>query len=241
MMQRELLKSAGANTYFKLDPRTKLLLMIMINATIFGGSAVHIMLTMAAIPLFLLLASKKTKPALYCALAYTIAALSHEFLIPVTHGILNIFVVMLSGMLYRIMPGIIMEYYLVTTTTVSEFVASMERMHVSQKIIIPISVMFRFFPTIGEEARAINDAMRMRRVSFGSGSFFKNPMAMLEYRLVPLLMSTVKIGEELSAAALTRGLGSPVKRTNICKIGFGIQDIVLSTAAVAAFIGFLLH
>lgn len=36
---------------------------------------------------------------------------------------------------------------------------------------------------------------------------------MLEYRLVPLMVSVVKIGDELSAAALTRGLGAPVKRT----------------------------
>lgn len=238
-MQSEILQSAGANIYFKLDPRTKLLLMLIINVTIFGGSAVYIMLVMAAIPLFLLLTSKKAKSALYCTLAYIAAAFFNELLIPATHGVLNIFVVMISGMLYRMMPGFIMGYYLVTTTTVSEFVASMERMHVPQKIIIPMSVMFRFFPTIGEEARAISDAMRMRGVSFGSGGFFKNPMSMIEYRIVPLLMSTVKIGEELSAASLTRGLGNPVKRTNICKIGFGVQDVILSIVAILAFIGFI--
>ena len=32
---------------------------------------------------------------------------------------------------------------------------------------------------------------------------------MVEYRLVPLMVSVVKIGDELSAAALTRGLGAP--------------------------------
>ena len=37
----------------------------------------------------------------------------------------------------------------------------------------------------------------------------KNPFLMLEYRLVPLMVSVVKIGDELSAAALTRGLGAP--------------------------------
>ena len=34
----------------------------------------------------------------------------------------------------------------------------------------------------------------------------------------------MKIGQELSAASLTRGLGGPTKRTNICKIGFGFWD-----------------
>lgn len=240
MMQGKILQGVGANTYFKLDPRTKLLLMIVINVAIFGGSIMYVMLIMAAIPLFLLFMSKKTKSALYCALVYIIAVLSKEFFVSITYGTINVFIVMVSGMLYRMMPGFIMGYYLVTTTKVSEFVASMERMYIPQKIIIPMSVMFRFFPTIGEEAHSINDAMRMRGVGFGIGNFLKAPITMIEYRMIPLLMSTVKIGNELSAASLTRGLGSPVKRTNICEIGFGIRDIILSVIAIAAFLGYIL-
>lgn len=238
-MEGELFKSTINDTYGKLDPRTKMLIMLIINITIFGGSEWYLVVTLAAIPLVLLFISNNIKSALYCSIAYAAAVLSNELLVPITHGILNIFVVMISGMIYRIMPGIIMGYYLVSTTTVSEFVSSMERMHVSQKIIIPLSVMFRFFPTIGEEAKAISDAMRMRGVSFTSSSLLRNPIAMIEYRIVPLLMSTVKIGDELSAASLTRGLGNPVKRTNICKLGFGIQDMVLLIIGIAAFIGFV--
>ena len=44
------------------------------------------------------------------------------------------------------LPGFIMGDYLVSTTTVSEFVAAMERMRVPQKVVIPVSVVFRFFP-----------------------------------------------------------------------------------------------
>ena len=47
---------------------------------------------------------------------------------------------------------------------------------------------------------------------------------MIEYRLIPMMTCSVKIGQELSAASLTRGLGAPNNRTNICKIGFGFFD-----------------
>lgn len=233
------MENGAVDMGMKLDPRTKLLLMMVINVTIFGAEKMYILLMMGAIPLVLLFISKKGKPAFYCTLLYIAAVLVNECLIPSTQGAVNILLVMISGVIYRVMPGFIMGYYLVTTTTVSEFIASMERMHISPKIIIPMSVMFRFFPTIGEEGSAIGDAMRMRGISFGSEKFFQNPMAMLEYRLVPLLMSTVRIGEELSAASLTRGLGNPVRRTNICKIGFAIQDIILITLGMGAFIGFI--
>ena len=57
----------------------------------------------------------------------------------------------------------------------------------------------------------------------------------LEYRIVPMMICSVKIGEELSQAALTRGLGGPVKRTNICKLGFHVQDILFPLICLGAF------
>jgi energy-coupling factor transport system permease protein len=137
---------------------------------------------------------------------------------------------MLSGLVSRFVPCIVMGYYTMSTTRVSEFIAAMEKMCVPQSITIPMSVMFRFFPTIAEESRSIGDAMKMRGI--GIRSFAKNPAAVLEYRLVPLLMSVVKIGDELSAAALTRGLGGPAKRTNVCSIGFSAWDAGFILAAV---------
>ena len=64
---------------------------------------------------------------------------------------------------------------------------------------------------------------------------------MLEYRIIPLMISVIKIGDELSAAALTRGLGAPVKRTNICKIGFHIQDVLAFLICIAAVSVFVLQ
>ena len=50
-----------------------------------------------------------------------------------------------------------------------------------------------------------------------------------------MMTSSVRIGEELSASALTWGLGGPVKRTNICKIGFRAQDWILFGLCLAVF------
>lgn len=107
-----------------------------------------------------------------------------------------------------------------------------------EAFIIPFSVMFRFFPTISEEAGSIGNAMRMRGIT--GKNFFKNPQAVLEYRIVPLMMSVVTIGNDLSAAALTRGLGNGKKRTSICKIGFHWKDFALMIIVTAALLVFLL-
>ena len=108
-------------------------------------------------------------------------------------------------------------------------------MHVPDELTIPMCVMFRFFPTVREEYASIRAAMRMRGIGFGGGKVAK----MLESRMVPMLSCSAKIGDELSASALTRGLGVSRKRTNICHIGFGIWDyavFLLVLAACAAWI-----
>ena len=125
-----------------------------------------------------------------------------------------------------------MAYYVVTTTTVSEFIAGMERLHMPNQITIPMAVMFRFFPTVMEEWNSIGDAMKMRGIRLCGGK----AGSILEYRLVPMLMCSVKIGEELSAASLTRGLGGPVKRTNICNIGIHLQDVFMLLLCAAGLV-----
>ena len=46
----------------------------------------------------------------------------------------------------------------------------MEKLHVSEKIIIPLTVIFRFLPMLKEEFQSIDDAMRMRGICFGGKS-----------------------------------------------------------------------
>lgn len=234
------LQSTRVQTGVWLDPRTKLFLTLIIMVVLIAAPSngmLLIKISLAAIPFCLLLFGKKWNVATIYALVFSTALISEALIMPFLTGILGTVVLMFCGIIIRMMPGLIMGYYLVSTTTVSEFASSMERLHVPRTIIIPFSVMFRFFPTIREESKAINDAMRMR----GIGLSNKNPADVLEYRLVPLMMSSVKIGDELSAASLTRGLDNPVKRTSLCKVGFGVADLFFMALATVCLILFILE
>ena len=223
------------NSGILLDPRTKLAVLITIAVFILGGSYEGIMqyyiIVLAAIPLLLLSAARKWKGAVLYILIFGGSLCLEMFGLSRLTGVANYIAVAIVGILLRFTPSVVMGYFVVTTTTVSEFVAAMERLHLPQQITIPMSVMFRFFPTVAEEWSAIGDAMRMRGVRFGGGKVG----AILEYRIVPMMICSVKIGEELSQAALTRGLGGPVKRTNICKLGFHVQDVIFLLICLGAF------
>jgi energy-coupling factor transport system permease protein len=238
-MSRELLQSEEVRGGVILDPRTKLLLVFTISLVLvtggYGGAMNIIRPLLAGLPFIFLLVSRRWVVSLMCAAIYSLAYLGELFLIRHVHGFIGFILLSFCGIFSRFMPGIMMGYFLVITTTVSKFMAAMSRMRVSEKITIPLSVIFRFFPTVGEEYAAISDAMRMRGISLAGG----NPAAMLEYRLVPMMICCVKIGDELSAAALTRGLGAPVRRTNLGKIGFHLQDIAAMVICLVSLAIFL--
>lgn len=219
-----------------LDPRTKLLMLITVTSLMLSSSNNGIMNivkpVLSIIPFALLLTERKWKTAAKYIVLYAVCFALERVALYHLSGIASFLLLAVCSIMTRFAPGMMMGAFLIASTSVSDFIAAMKRMHISEKIIIPLSVIFRFFPTIGEENSAINDAMRMRGIRLGG----KHPEKMLEYRLIPLMISVVKIGDELSAAALTRGLGAPVKRTDICRIGFHAQDILMIAVCVLSFI-----
>lgn len=219
-----------------LDPRTKLLMLITVTSLMLSSSNNGIMNivkpVLSIIPFALLLTERKWKTAAKYIVLYAVCFALERVALYHLSGIASFLLLAVCSIMTRFAPGMMMGAFLISSTSVIDFIAAMKRMHISEKIIIPLSVIFCFFPTIGEENSAINDAMRMRGIRLGG----KHPEKMLEYRLIPLMISVVKIGDELSAAALTRGLGAPVKRTDICRIGFHAQDILMIAVCVLSFI-----
>ena len=221
-----------------LDPRTKLALVLILALFVMGGlggdALKHVKTALSALPFLLLLMERQWK-----RFARGIAMLAVGYVLlfamPYLPGALSFIALMCGGILTRFVVTIVMGEYLVGTTSVSEFISAMERLYIPRAVTIPMSVMFRLFPTIGAEWKSILRAMGMRGIHLGGTKAGQ----VLEYQMVPMITSSVRIGEELSASALTRGLGAPVKRTNICRIGFRAQDfllLILCAAVIAIWI-----
>lgn len=221
-----------------LDPRTKIVLCLAVSFIMLESTTSLVVnalqIALAALPLIFLLMLGKHKMAVYYLCAYVFASLVPQLLVPLLPDIINLLFTGMIALMTQILPGMMMAYFLIVSTSVSEFVTAMDRMHVPKSISVPMSVLFRFFPTIVEEYGHVRDAMRMREVGN-----LRQPMAMLEYRMVPFMTSIVSIGNDLAASALTRGLSAPVRRTNVCPIGFTWRDglaLVLTGGCIAIFL-----
>ena len=219
-----------------LDPRTKVLVMLVLATLIFF---VHKNLILNSIlvfiPIFLLISDKRYRPDFIYGGLFVIAIFvkiyGGKFEFPY---LISMILGLIVELIFRFFPVFMFGYYIIKSTKPNEFISAMNLWHVPEAFIIPVSVVFRFVPTLAEENKSISNAMRMREIRFGTKKFLKNPSMILEYRLVPLMMSVAKIGEELSAAALSRGLGGLKKRTCMVELRFGIWD-----AGMAILIGVL--
>ena len=210
-----------------LDPRTKMLILALFSVVVMidvvDGPAYVVRIIMTFIPVFLVCLEGKIYIAARFTILFIAASLVQSYTQQHIGGISKMLVLFVCFMITQFAPVMITVWYCISTTKISEFMAAMNRMHASQGLSISLAVMMRFFPTLAEEYCSIRDAMKMRGIAFGGGKITK----MITYRLIPLLFSSISIGDELSAAAITRGLGAPVRRTNVCEIGFHVYDVLM--------------
>lgn len=123
-------------------------------------------------------------------------------------------------------PTVIMANYFITTTPVSAVMGSLERLKLSQNIIIPIVIMLRFFPTLKESYTQIKNAMKMRGIESGYIGIIKNPILSMEYVFVPILIATSNMSDELAASAYTRGADFKCKKVRFHKSKFSFFDYI---------------
>ncbi len=97
-------------------------------------------------------------------------------------------------------------------------------MGISRKVTVPIAVAIRYIPALKEEWLHINDAMKMRNVTRGIKNPFVRLTKKLECYLVPFFVSSLKSSDELSAAAVTRGIENPVRPSCRNYRPMGIKD-----------------
>jgi len=211
---------------FHLDPRTKLLLIIIIATLELMDINIYFTIAVGLLPFLLFLSNRQFLGSIKYFVLFLIAAFIHVHRVEMhVNMVLNMVVVLLGALILKLSPAFACADYIIKSTTVSEMIAALSKMKISRKIIIPLSVMFRFFPTISQEKKAIHDAAAMRGIIITRKKFWQNPLQAFEYRVVPLMISITNIGEDLSAAALSKGLDNPVKHTNYTEVRFNKNDV----------------
>lgn len=137
--------------------------------------------------------------------------------------------------LVRFLAAIGLGMHVVATTSPTQLSAALRAWRVPRAISVTLSVMIRFFPVVMGEAMAVLDAMRLRGLT-GVRGMVRHPILSLERFAVPMIASSLRASEDLSASAILRGLGGHRRPTAMVPPRFGVADLalVLVVAALGA-------
>lgn len=202
------------------DPRLKLYLLLLGNLLLFFHVSLRceiILMLFFLLPFFF---TNKRKLGLRLSITYFILVLLDIYLVPITHGIVLNWIGLLASGIRMMYPCIVTGSYAFSTTSVSEFVCALRKMKVPETIVIPCMVVIRFFPTIKEDFQQIKNAMAIR----GIQTDILHPFQTLEYLLMPLLMNSNTVSQDLTIAALTKGISIQEEHTSLVSIHFSLKD-----------------
>ena len=105
--------------------------------------------------------------------------------------------------------------------------AALQAMRFPKAVGIAVAVVLRFFPTISGEYRAIRSSQRFRGIGVGVVHTLTHLPSTVEYILIPLILRTTKVAEELSASMTVRGVRFSGETISYHPIHFSWKDSAL--------------
>lgn len=142
---------------------------------------------------------------------------------------------MLLGMIYKfIVP--IMASYLSFKIPSGKLIAIFQKCRMPQSILLILVVIIRFIPTISGEIKVIKEAMRVRGFTGSKRKMFFHPLRTMEYVVVPLIFRSLKVGDELAAAAIVKGIENPNQKQSYYQLKVSSTDGVIIITSFVLFI-----
>ena len=220
----------------RLDPRTKLLLILLCVLCAMAAPNLYFQCGLTALISLLAALSGKWRYALRGALVYALVCAFTVWCMGVATGTWRTMFVAFLGLVHKVYACGMLAGLVISTTRVSEFLSAMARMRAPKKLTIPVAVMLRYLPTIREDWRYIKDAMRLRDVSPTPLGFLRSPARTVNCIYVPLLTAASKAADELSIASVTRGIENPKPRTCLVSIQMRAADWLVGALGAACLI-----
>ncbi len=218
---------ANTSSRFNPTPISKLLITIFLAFNLVTDvNEICILVSVCFIALLFAL-NNRTKTAIKTLIFYAIIFLLIEngdkIHIEFVKNYIFVFVVLIKIFFLPFLAG----KFLIATSDVSSLIVSFEKMKLPEVLVIPIAVMFRYFPAFRDDKKNIKRAMKMRGISH------KNPIRYLEYVSVPILISASNIADDISKAAETKCIADTCEKVRYREVKFSLVDLVFILVILA--------
>ena len=232
--------NAPGESISRLDPRTKLLALLVLNALVMRASPASTLLAVQLLAVAALAWEVSGGAAARVGLGCLVCdafSLGSPFLVAWLEAVgaprgAVLVIGTCSAILYwfaRFFAGFGIALYVYRTTRVGQMKAALRSVHLPRVFVDALVVAFRVLPTVAAEAVAIREAMEMRGVDLGARGVLRHPLVIAERFLVPLLSSIARVADDLAASSVVRGLGGPTRPTSLARLRATVWDAVALT------------
>lgn len=236
----------GKSLIHKLDPRTKLIYVIMFMVSIFVAKSIYAFALLSVVVLLTVLFSRVPirtilnglKPLIVIVVFTAILNIfwtkaesdplwQWKFITIYKEGLINAGLLALRIVLLLVETTLFLSY----TTTPIELTDGIESLLAPLKLIkLPVhefamlmTIALRFIPTLTDETSKIMNAQKARGADFSSGGLIKRAKALIPI-IIPLFVSSFRRADELATAMECRCYRGGEGRTRMKKLKFKVKD-----------------
>lgn len=203
------------------DPRAGLWILIAANIIAFSDHTLWVELALIALLLALMIVHRRFTMAVKWAVGYCALLVFQQVILPTSPMIIATSFTIFATYTRRMFPCLMTGSLMLKCTPLRYLIVGLRQLHIPQKLIVAISVTLRYFP-------AIRDAMKLRNI---------RGLSRLECTVMPLMVSATETAEELSAAAVTRGIENPARKTSAVSLRLMPADLTGMLLVLALLIG----
>lgn len=254
----------NAKSYIhKLDPRAKILLLILLIALCFIANNfaslcfvvlfVMVLILFSGVPVRMYLKNLKVViPIIIFTAILNVFYGDPDTLLLFSYWKINIYlggVLRAIFMAVRVILLIIISSALTYTTTPNDLTDSIERLLKPLKFIglgqavhtmsMMMTIALRFIPTLIEETNKIMNAQKARGADIESGGLVKKVKALLPI-IIPLLISAVRRAYELAEAMECRCYNGGKGRVRMKQLHISLRDVLAFSVTFLFFVGVIL-
>ncbi|MGX7419454.1 energy-coupling factor transporter transmembrane component T [Carnobacterium gallinarum] len=215
----------------QLDARTKTLVVLVSGFFIFVVSDVGLIVLFLFLLGYSYIAGER-KVLLGITAAFLFVLFFQRFAFGYGTSVIMATIAFFAYFAVRLIP-VFMGGLILSKTPPGELIATLQKCYVPRVIIVPLAVGLRFLPTIRQETATILDVMRLRGIYPTVWNIWRHPLLTFEYLLVPLVIRSLTIADDISMAAVTRGVENPAPRSSLRAIKFGQADFWVLTGLVS--------
>lgn len=123
----------------------------------------------------------------------------------------------------------------------SRTLAALRNMHLPERFIMIVAVIFRFFPVLSGDMKLLRQSIRTRGAFATLWPKLRALPSYIEILTVPMALRVIRIAETLSASAETRGIDLKRRKSNFLSLRFSAWDVLFFVVlTVSVVVGLIL-